>query len=432
MRALRHVVFAHVFPGFVAACFVVVLPGRVLADDGSSAPALDLRSAVDRALARNPSAVVAVEEIRRAEAIVEQTRAAAMPTLTGNATYTRLDGDRTLGGATFAYANQLNANLLLTLALIAPKQWAQWSHASDGVDAARASAQDIRRTVALAVGRAYLAVVAQKRVVEAVIRARETDRAHYDYAHQRYAGGVGNRIDEVRAQQQLASDEANVERQYVDLARDREALGVLVGVGGPLDAEEPNLQASMDVEQAMKGAERRSDVAAAVVRVAASEHAVRDNWTDYMPYLSGAFEPFANSPATIQAPATGWQAQLILSVPIYDGGLRYGQEKERSALRDEARTGLEGTLRQARADVRTSWEEVRRADAALLAAQQAAQLAASSLQLAELAYRAGASTNIEVIDAERTARDAETAVAVAEDGSRQARLDLLAASGRFP
>jgi len=49
-----------------------------------------------------------------------------------------------------------------------------------------------------------------------------------------------------------------------------------------------------------------------------------------------------------------------------------------------------------------------------------------------MAYKAGASTNLEVIDAERQARDADTAVAVAEDSLRQARLDLLIASGRFP
>jgi len=49
-----------------------------------------------------------------------------------------------------------------------------------------------------------------------------------------------------------------------------------------------------------------------------------------------------------------------------------------------------------------------------------------------VAYRAGTSTDIEVIDAERTARDADTSAAVAEDGSRQARLDLLAATGKIP
>jgi outer membrane protein TolC len=275
-------------------------------------------------------------------------------------------------------------------------------------------------------------VVAQKRVIEAAERARDTDRKHYDYAHQRFAGGVGNRIDEVRAEQQLQSDEANVQRQVANLVRSREALGVLVGVGGPLDAQEPNLQAPGDAQQALRDAERRSDVVAAETRLNAAVHVVRDNWTDYAPYLTGVFEPFYNTPATITAPTTGWQAQLVLTVPFYDGGLRYGQQKEREALRNEGQAGLESALRQARSDVRAAFEEIRRSDAALAAAQQAAQLAESSLQLAEIAYRAGASTNIEVIDAERTARDAETAVAVAEDGARQARLDLLAASGRFP
>jgi outer membrane protein len=75
---------------------------------------------------------------------------------------------------------------------------------------------------------------------------------------------------------------------------------------------------------------------------------------------------------------------------------------------------------------------VKRAEASLAAATNAARLAKSALELATLAYQAGATTNIEVIDAERRARDAETAAAVAEDNARQARVDLLAATGRFP
>ena len=48
------------------------------------------------------------------------------------------------------------------------------------------------------------------------------------------------------------------------------------------------------------------------------------------------------------------------------------------------------------------------------------------------AYQAGATGNLEVIDAERRARDADNAAVVAEDAVRQARLDLLAATGHFP
>jgi outer membrane protein TolC len=432
MRVLRRFAFS---VSFLSAAPALAQEQTTVSSAGeprATLPVVDLAEAVRQALARNPTAVVAREEIARAEALLEQTRSSSLPTLTGTGTYTRLDSDRTLGGTTLAYANQLNANAVLNVPLLAPRAWAQWSHAGETVDTARLSQQDVRRKVALAVARAYLNVVAQKRVIDAAERARDTDRAHYDYAHQRYAGGVGNRIDEVRAEQQLQSDEANVQRQYADLSRDREALGVLVGVGGPLDAQEPNLEAPTDAPQAMRDAEHRSDVAAAEVRLRAAEHTVRDDWTDYAPLLSGIVEPFYNTPATATAPTTGWQAQLVLTVPFYDGGLRYGLAKERAALRSEADAGLQATLRQARSDVRTAFEEVRRADAALRAAQEAARLAESGRQLAEIAYRAGASTNIEVIDAERTARDAETAVAVAEDGARQARLDLLAASGRFP
>ena len=54
------------------------------------------------------------------------------------------------------------------------------------------------------------------------------------------------------------------------------------------------------------------------------------------------------------------------------------------------------------------------------------------MQIADLAYRAGATTNLELIDAERRARDADTGAAIAEDAVRQARLDMLFASGRLP
>jgi outer membrane protein TolC len=62
------------------------------------------------------------------------------------------------------------------------------------------------------------------------------------------------------------------------------------------------------------------------------------------------------------------------------------------------------------------------------AADQAQQV----VEIVNVSFRAGAATNIEVIDAERRARDAETTVAIAEDSLRRARFDLLNAAGRFP
>ena len=81
--------------------------------------------------------------------------------------------------------------------------------------------------------------------------------------------------------------------------------------------------------------------------------------------------------------------------------------------------------------MRIAFEAMLRADQALVSAQEAAALAKRAYDLATLAYKAGATTNLEVIDAAQRSRDADGDAARAEDVSRRARLDLLVASGRF-
>jgi len=64
-------------------------------------------------------------------------------------------------------------------------------------------------------------------------------------------------------------------------------------------------------------------------------------------------------------------------------------------------------------------------------ARAAAAQAVEVLTIATGAFELGATTNLEVIDAQRQARDAEAVAVIAEDGLRRARLDLLVALGRF-
>ena len=395
---------------------------------------VNLPEAIRRAQAANPTAVVAAQEIRRAQALVRQARASSFPTLTGNAVLTRLDHARELGGRVFSAANQQSANVNLTVPLIAPQRWVAWSTAKDNLQVATASNEDVRRTVALNTARAYLAVISQHRILEVNKRAVSTARAHFEFAKSQFEGGVGTRIDQVRGEQEMATSENQLLLSNIALIKAQEALGVLVGAQGPVDAsDDVSLPSAPDLSSAMQeAASRRADVRAAQQRLHAAERRVRNNWADYMPLIVGTFQPFYQHPATLVTPQTGWQAQLILTLPLYDGGLRYGAADERRALENEGRAQLDAALRQARSEVRASVEALRNADEALDAARRAAQLAGQSLELANIAYRAGASTNLEVIDAERRARDAETTAVIAEDTARQARLDLLAASGRFP
>jgi len=98
----------------------------------------------------------------------------------------------------------------------------------------------------------------------------------------------------------------------------------------------------------------------------------------------------------------------------------------------QAEAQVDGVLRQARSEARLSFEALRYAVAGYEASRRGARSAAAALDLAMQAYQAGATSNLDVIDAERRARDAAITSVVAEDAVRQAKLDLLAAAGRFP
>jgi outer membrane protein TolC len=395
---------------------------------------LTLDEAVRRAIARNPTALIAEEEIRRTEGIVKEVRAGSLPTLTANAAATRIDNTRKVGANVVTPLNYRNANVNLTIPLFAPQRWLAWKNFGAQVEIARLSSEDARRAVAAATARAYISVMAQHRLVQITVQARNSARAHLEDAHARFEVGSGNRLDEVRAGQEVATDEAQLAQAESGLSRAREVLGVLVGADGPIEVgEQLALPALPAPEDALRDAEdKRPDVLASKLRTESAQSVLRDSWADYMPLLSAVAQPFYNSPSTSTLPETGWQAQLVLSIPLFDGGFRYGVRRERSALFEESKAQLEGLLRQSRSEVRAAFDAVRGADDSLRSARQAASLARQALDMSMLAYREGATNDLEVVDAERRARDADVAALSAEDTARQARIDLLAASGRFP
>ena len=119
-------------------------------------------------------------------------------------------------------------------------------------------------------------------------------------------------------------------------------------------------------------------------------------------------------------------------MPVFDSGERKGRRLERQAALQQSEVTLSAAEREAASEIRAAYESVRRSERVLQSTRDAATQASQVLEITNISFRAGATTNIEVIDAQRRARDADTAVAVAEDQVRQARLDLLNALGRFP
>jgi outer membrane protein TolC len=407
--------------------------GAAEEQSGTEAPVrVTWKQALERVLARNPSSITAEQEIVRADALVRQARGAWLPTLSANGSYQQLNAARVFDGTVTTPERSWNGNLLLNLPLLAPLAWVNDAHAQDNRTVAVASAVDVRRQLSAAVGRTYLTVVLQHREVEVAERARATAAAHYDYAHTRMLTGLGNGVDDARAEQELHTNEAQVKTARTALVRAQSALALLLSEKTLVDAADDDVDlATPQVGTADEAAARRPDVRTQQARREATAHLRRDDWAYYAPTLLAQAQAFQETLTPFQ-PGNGWQAALVLSIPLFDGGVRYGIQRERRASDVEAQASLDALLRQVSVEIRTALEVVHNADDGLAASRAAATSANTAALLADKSYRAGASTNIEVVDAERQARDAASQVALAEDAARQARLDLLLATGAFP
>jgi len=393
-----------------------------------------LDEAVQRALKNNPTIAEVSQGVLRAEALLQQARAATLPNV--NATFSNVvvDTERGFNGAITQPRSQSAFSANLAVPVLAASRWAARNQARDQIEIANLSTADVRTNIAVATAQAYLAIIAQKRQVEVSIRARETSLAHLDYARRRLAAGAGTRLNELRAGQENATNEALLENAQLGVRRAQEALGVLVVANGPVDAAgEPTFDVplvGLDAEPAWMLA--RPDVRLFTASERAADRVWRDSFKDFFPTGIASFDPQALTPAGAFNSARSWRFVISFSQPVFDGGQRRGQKRFREAALNASRFALQGLQIQARSEVRLAQETVLSSERALASWRSAAQQANDVLTIVNVAFEAGATTNLEVIDAQRQARDAESAAAVAEDVVRRARLDLLTALGRFP
>jgi multidrug efflux system outer membrane protein len=113
-----------------------------------------------------------------------------------------------------------------------------------------------------------------------------------------------------------------------------------------------------------------------------------------------------------------WSIGLAAAAPLFDGGRREARVEQAEARRAQALAGYQRSIETAFrevADALVSVEQSAGAEADLAARLEAAR---SALELSNERYRAGYSPFLEVLDAQRTANDAELAFV----RNRQARL----------
>jgi outer membrane protein TolC len=418
------------------ACLGLGLPGEApaRAQDATDPAVLEqvtFEEAVSRAIARNPSVGEAAQAILRADALLSQARSVFLPLAYGNIGTAVLDSARGFSGNVVQPKTQTAFSATASYSVLDAAGWAAKNQAADRVGIARVSAEETRRNVAISAAQAYLAVIAAERQSEITLRNRDTARALEEYARTRLEAGQGSRLNHVRSVQQLASAEGLLQLAELLVRQAQEALGVVVFASGPVGARGEPVFPPAPPPGDDRWLDARPDIRLATAELAAADRVVSDAWKNWLPTVKASLTPRYVTPAGLFEPSKSWRAFFVLDVPIFDGTLR-PDKRVRIADRDTARLRLDGLTLEARSELRVAQDTVRSTERIVAAARQAADSAGEALRITEIAYRAGATTNIEVVQAQRDAREAEILAAVAEDRLRQARLDLLVALGQFP
>jgi outer membrane protein TolC len=134
-------------------------------------------------------------------------------------------------------------------------------------------------------------------------------------------------------------------------------------------------------------------------------------------YPSGFFPAFDDF-------RTNWTIGANVQVPLLTGGRQRGEEAAARADLDEARARLQHVQELAALDTRSAWTELMAARAAWEASAGTIQQAQRAYEIADVRYRSGVSTQLELSDARLLLQQAET-------NRAQAARDLQVARARM-
>jgi outer membrane protein TolC len=387
----------------------------------SSAPALTLAEAVDRALAASASVQQAQALQRAADAEVRVTRAARLPQVDLQAGYSRLSDvpelflpqpDGTLRPIFPNIPNNyrsragVSAPLYTGGRLEALTQSAEAERAGAGHDV-RATAAD----VALETAGAYWSLVTARQSERVLGEALQAYEAHLKDAQNREQLGLSARnevlsVQVERDRAQLAALRARNDAQVAqaNLAR---LLGLEDGSGlEPAEPLEGRPGAPTDVAALVARAlGERPERTAAMARIGAAEALVRAERGARLPQVSAsAGLDYANPNRRILPPEArfqeSWDVNVNVSWNVFDAGRASAATARAQARLEAARSRLVDVDRRIRLQVTQRALELDTARGAADVAERALEAARENQRVAGERYRAGVLSSAELLDAE--------------------------------
>jgi len=313
---------------------------------------------------------------------------------------------------------------------------------------AKAQAEIARRGLTLTVTKLYYALAVSQRKYATAEQSRDAAQHFYSITQDAERVGQVAHSDVLQAEIQYRQTEQAFEDAGLAMESARMDLAVLLF---PVLNENFTIVDDLDSPEALPPfseaenmAEHESpDLRVAMESVRAASLDVTSAKGAFLPafYADSVYGIEANAfalhsrnvedPSAGVLPNLGYFVTVGVNVPVWDWGTLRSKLHQAEYQRDQARLELSQEQRQLLSNLYGSYNEATVARASVNQSRGTAELAAESLRLIDLRYKAGASTALEVVSGENTLMQARDAYADAEMRYRVALATLQTVTGSF-
>jgi outer membrane protein TolC len=403
---------------------------------------LSLEEALKRGLAYNLGAVGLTQTVRQNSAQVRTARSALLPNINGSLSETVEQTDLTALGLRisapvpgFRIPNivgpfnyfALQASLSQTVANLTAVD--NYRSAKATARAAEYSLEDARDLVTLAVGGAYLQVLAAQARVDASQAQLDTANAVFHQSSEQHQNGVLGRLNVDQSQLQTLAQQQQIITLRNDLAKQKINLARLTGLPPTADYQltdsfpfNPAPVRTVNEAVTLAG-QQRADLKAAQQHVEAAAKALSAARAERLPSasVSGYYEVIGTNPAESHG---AFSVVGTLNIPIWQGGKVASDIAQAEAVLAQRQAELEDTRGQIEAGIRSAYLDLESAAGQVEVARKNLQVAQETLEMARARMEAGVINTVEVVQAQQTVSSAQLDVINSVFAHNLAKLSL--------
>jgi len=253
-----------------------------------------------------------------------------------------------------------------------------------------------------------------------------------------FKGGAAAVSDVQQAQAQLESARTQAEDTRLHRAQTEHAIAVLIGqqpasfsLGARAEDALPNMPA-VDAGLPSQLLERRPDVAAAERRVAAANANIGVARAAYFPVfdlLAQVGSQAGSASNWLTAPSEFWAIGPQAVLTLFDGGLHRAQSAAAHAVYDQQVANYRGTVLTAYQDVEDNLAALRQLQLESISQAAAVKATQGALDQANLRYKGGIVTYLEVVSTQNAALAARLTAVDIDIRRATARVQLVKALG---